>query len=1125
MAISFVGSVTATGSNPTLFLNLGTVTDGAILVLVTTGGTLTTPDGFTRIYTQGAGRNLTVSIRYVAAKTYTLSDSLSLTLTGTNSRARVLAYDGAGNYNAIATVATGTGTTATTNTQTTTYANDRVLSIYATNSGSASTFTVPASTTSRGNNASTASVNGLLVVDELQAAAGTTTARSSTLSVSRDWAAVSVSFVENRTVYWVGGTGTWDISTVGNWANSSGGSTTGVVPPGGSENVIIDTSSGTGTITCTAGLCKDLTVTASQAIVLGAAASTLSVFGTISFPAGGSFSASTNANTITLASFASTNTITTNGKSFSSITFGGTYPNLARTYTLPSSFTATGTVVLNLATLTLSTNTTTLTCANFQSNNGLTRTINWGTGNITTTGSGNAFLVNINNLTYTGTPTLNVSNSGSTATTVNPGGDLDNINVTTGTYALTLTMATITNLNFTGFSGTWAPGATAYNIDGNVTLSSGMTYTAGTSVWTFNGGGTQTLTTNGKSLYAITQNQTSGGATLRLASGTTTLTNIYTLTDGALNLNTNTATLTCLRFVSNNSNSRAIQFGTGQINVTGNGSNVIEMLDMTNFTRTGTPVFNCTYAGSTGTRGISLGPSNDGGAGSTSANAVSINVTAGSDIISIKADDLVNLNFTGFTGTYNADTSYDFNVDYSGDITFSSGMTYTAPSAGDFRLTATSGVQTITSAGKTLPTINQQGAGGTVRLASGTTTVGSTRNYTLTAGTLDLGTNTSTLSTGQFNSSNSNARAIAFGTGNITTTGSGTVWDTATATNFSYTGTPTVNISNNSASSTTVRAHSTTGGTASNALNFNFTTGTYALTLTSGSVVDDINFTGFSGSWSPGTATATIYGNITLVSGMTYTAGTGVWTLAATSGTQTITSGGKTLGPITQNGVGGTVALGSAFVSNGTYTLTNGTLNANNQNFTALDFTSSNSNVRTITMGSGTWTLSGTNAFWTITTTNLTFNKDTANIVFSSTGTGSRTFNGGGLTYNNLTIGGATGISTLTITGANTFDTLASTKTVAHTITFPNVTTTVSNWTITGTPGNVVTCQRTGASGTWTIDKTGGGQITGINYLNISNSTATPSNTWYAGANSIDGGGNTGWIFGSISNGNYFLLF
>ena len=323
MAIAFVGSVADTGSNPTVSLNgLGTVTEGSLLVLITTGGTLTTPDGWTQVYAQGTGRNLTVCTRYVGAQTFGAADFLGLVLTNSASRVRILSYTGAGNYNAIATVATGTGTTATTNTQTTTYANDYVISIYGTASGATVTFTTPAGTTSRGNSSSSIFSNGLLVVDELLASAGTTTARASTLSASVAFAAVSISFVETRAnVYWVGGTGTWDISTIGNWSNSSGGTTTGVVPPGGSENAIIDTASGTGTITCTGGLCDDLTVTASQAIVLGAAASTLTVTGNLSFPSGGSFSASTNANTITLASFAS-KTITTNGKSFSSIKLG-----------------------------------------------------------------------------------------------------------------------------------------------------------------------------------------------------------------------------------------------------------------------------------------------------------------------------------------------------------------------------------------------------------------------------------------------------------------------------------------------------------------------------------------------------------------------------------------------------------------------------------------------------------------------------------------------------------------------------------------------------------------------------------------------------------------------------------
>jgi len=266
-----------------------------------------------------------------------------------------------------------------------------------------------------------------------------------------------------------------------------------------------------------------------------------------------------------------------------------------------------------------------------------------------------------------------------------------------------------------------------------------------------------------------------------------------------------------------------------------------------------------------------------------------------------------------------------------------------------------------------------------------------------------------------------------------------------------------------------------------------------------------------------GTFSASIYGSLTLFSNITLGSGLSGLVFAGRGVTQTITSAGKTFpqpNTFTIDNLTGTVQLADAFSSLASITLSSGTFNASNKNVTATTFASSNSNTRTLTMGSGTWTLSGTGTVWNLaTTTNLTFNKDTANIVLSDTSTTARTFAGGGRTYNNLTIGGATGTSTLTITGTNTFDTLASTKTVAHTIIFPNVTTTVSNWTITGTVGNVVTLTRTGASGTFTLAKSGGGVISGIDYLSISNSTASPTNTWYAGANSTNGGGNTNWLF------------
>jgi hypothetical protein len=272
------------------------------------------------------------------------------------------------------------------------------------------------------------------------------------------------------------------------------------------------------------------------------------------------------------------------------------------------------------------------------------------------------------------------------------------------------------------------------------------------------------------------------------------------------------------------------------------------------------------------------------------------------------------------------------------------------------------------------------------------------------------------------------------------------------------------------------------------------------------------------------------YGSLTLFSGITLGGSSVAITFFGRGVTQTITSAGKTFSnAITIDNLTGTVQLADAFNSSNSMTLTSGTFNANNYNVTCTTFASTNSNTRTLTMGSGTWTLSGTGTVWNLaTTTNLTFNKNTANIELSNTSTTARTFAGGGRTYNNLTIGGATGTSTLTITGTNTFDTLASTKTVAHTITFPNVTTTVSNWTITGTVGNVVTLQRTGASGTFTLAKSGGGVIPGLDYLSISNSTASPTSTWYAGANSADGGGNTNWLFTaapvSTVNGNFFFF-
>jgi hypothetical protein len=572
----------------------------------------------------------------------------------------------------------------------------------------------------------------------------------------------------------------------------------------------------------------------------------------------------------------------------------------------------------------------------------------------------------------------------------------------------------------------------------NVTLSSAVTMT-GTGVWSFVGQGiTQILDTNTATFVPpITVNSATG--TLQLAEDTTCSATV-TLTSGTLSLNN--FNLTCNIFTYSSTLTRAIAFGTGVINVTGTNAAVLSAgSNSTGFSYTGTPRFNLTGAGVGGqTRTLLFAQ-----AGITEANAVDVYVTAGADTIASSGTGffLKTLDFTGFTGAFTRATGSSL----FGNLVISSGMTLTA-GIGTTTFAATSGTQLVTTNGVVLDfPITQNGIGGTVQLQDNLT-MGSTRTFTLTNGTLDLDDNT--LTTGLFNSNNVNTRAIAFGTGNITTTGSGIAWTTATPINFSYTGTPTVNISNNSATSTTINTGLLTE---LQALNFNYTIGTYTLIDSTNCVYGSVNFTGFAGTIA-GTARA-VFGNYTLSTGMTLTAGTGVTTFAATSGTQLVTTNGKTLDfPIVQSGVGGTVQLQDNLTMGSTrqFTLTNGTFNVNGKVFTTGIFSSANSNTRTLNLGAnGTLAING--GGWTApTATGLTL---------SGTGTISmdlataKTFAGGGLVYPyTLNQGGA---GTLSITGANTFADMTNTV-QPTTITFPaSTTTTVLDFNVNGTAGNLVT--------------------------------------------------------------------
>jgi len=427
------------------------------------------------------------------------------------------------------------------------------------------------------------------------------------------------------------------------------------------------------------------------------------------------------------------------------------------------------------------------------------------------------------------------------------------------------------------------------------------------------GTGTCTIA-SGATCTTITLNS----ATLSLTLGANlTISGTFTLTLGALSLGTNT--LSCSIFSSSNSNTRSIAFSTGNITVTGNNATIITFATATGFTYTGTPTFNCTYSGSVGTRTIFGATSATGG---TESNSISINITAGTDIFTLGTGRLYkSINFTGFAGTYTNSTKNIY-----GNFVFSSGMTCGAGTAAT-TFSATSGIQQITTNGNTtidFP-ITQDGVGGTVQLQDNLT-MGSTRTYTLTAGTLAL--NNLVLSTGLFVSSNANTRSVAFGTGNITLTGNNaTVLSMGTLTGFTYTGTPLIQLTYSGATGTRSMNVGSTGGTETNALSVSVTAGTDTLLITNGSNFRNFILTGFAGTLSNNSRT--IYGNYNVPSGMTLTAGTSATTFASTSGTQQITINSQTLDfPLTFNGIGGTFAFQDALTQGSTraFTITNGTV-------------------------------------------------------------------------------------------------------------------------------------------------------------------------------------------------------
>jgi len=234
---------------------------------------------------------------------------------------------------------------------------------------------------------------------------------------------------------------------------------------------------------------------------------------------------------------------------------------------------------------------------------------------------------------------------------------------------------------------------------------------------------------------------------------------------------------------------------------------------------------------------------------------------------------------------------------------------------------------------------------------------------------------------------------IAFGTNSITIAGGGTIYTGATT--FSVTGTPLIDCTYSG--SVAARTISPAATTEANSISFNISAGTGQVTISANMSVKSLNFTGFTGTLI--NTTKTIYGNLTLASGMTINAGGAITTFAATSGTQTITSAGQTQDfPITFAGTA-TYQLQDDLTIGSTRSLilTSGTLSLNNKTLTAGIFSSSNTNTRSILFGTGNITLTGSaTTIWSMATlTGFTYTgTPTVNCTYSGS-TGTRTINHG----------------------------------------------------------------------------------------------------------------------------------
>lgn len=615
------------------------------------------------------------------------------------------------------------------------------------------------------------------------------------------------------------------------------------------------------------------------------------------------------------------------------------------------------------------------------------------------------------------------------------------------------------SVDCTGFTGTLSlGGAVTWNISGSLTLVAGMTVSGvAFSTQNFNGTSSYTITTAGKPIGNVTINAVGGTYQLQDAL-TVGASGTATLTHTAGALDTNGKSVTAGAFSSNNGNTRTVTFGASAINLSGS-------------TPWNVATTNLTISANTSTVTCSANGASFVTWQNTNWNGMSLVFTGGVANTGVTTNlTFANFTFTGTAAKTNVLTLY-------GNITIT----------GTFTINGNSVIN---------------------RALVNTNILGTTRTVTAAAVSLSNVDFMDIAGAGAASPFTGTSLGNALGNSGITFTTPVTRYGVVAG---NWSSTATWSATSGGAGGVSVPlCHDTV------ILDANSAAATYTADMPR--MCADLTCTGFTRTLATTSTANTIFGSLTLGSGMTNSTGSAI-TLAGRS-THTITSAGKTWGATFNiNSFGGSYTFQDAFTTTGALNHNNGGIDWNSQTITMANYSSGAATTRSIIGGTCTINLTATTAsnIWVQSTGGLTQSMTNTNIVVANASANQRDFVGNGSIFGTITytVAGSTGRLYIRGTGGDSFGAINFTdSTNARTLRFQaGLTFTIRDGTkfnVNGTSGKLMSIETQTAGVAATLAFTTG--IVSCDYLSVKDNTASGTVPAYAGANGTLVSGTTNWL-------------